>query len=138
MNMNRHTIEDEPTPIEVKRRREKGMLMAAFNLLSNISGLLAIGLVVFNGGALVERVDNHEKRISHIEASGSPPIAEHIKLDDEREARTRADIVEIKTAAKQAASVKDEVSAVRGELAVVNVKMDALKEQLSRAVRGTQ
>lgn len=94
-------------------------------LIGILTGSISIGLVILKGGGLVQKVDAHETRLSSIEARGSPPIAEHIKLDDEREARTRADIKDIKDAAMKMIELSAKVD-------VLSVKLDNLQDQLKR------
>lgn len=78
---------EKDRPITVLRVLELVSLV-----LCILTSLISASLIVFKGGALVQLIDGHEKRISQIEAQGSPRFTEHFKLDDAREERTRADI----------------------------------------------
>ncbi len=58
-------------------------------------------------------------RLTNIEAHGSPPVAEHIKLDDEREARTKERIQRVEEAVAAFRTMQVDV-------AKMSVKLDDL------------
>lgn len=93
-------------------------------VFSVITGLLTSSLVIFKGGALVQLVEQHEQRINGIEQRGSPPIREHEKLDDEREARTRSDIKDMK-------DIVAKYSDMGAKLDAVKLQLEMVREQLA-------
>lgn len=101
------------------------MLELAALIFSVLTGLLTSSLVIFKGGALVQLVDQHENRIVSIESRGSPPIREHERLDDEREARTRSDI-------KRMEDIITRYADMGAKLDTLNLKFEMLREQLSQ------
>lgn len=103
----------------------KNILVSVFNLLGGMSGLLAIGLVVWKGGALAQTVIDHGRRLDSIESSGSVGLREHVKLDDER-------VKEMQVRISTSEAVAGKVTELVGEVRVINVKLDALKEQLQK------
>ena len=56
----------------------------AFNAIGGVSGLLAISLVVWKGGAISQTVSDHDRRLAIVEVRGSQGLGEHVKYDDER------------------------------------------------------
>jgi hypothetical protein len=86
-------------------------------LLSALASAIAVGLVVFNGGSLCERVKSHEGRLSRIEAQ--PLLVDHEKLDDEREARTVERITHLEQATEAFRTLQLEVKGM-------SVKLDTL------------
>ena len=101
------------------------VLELAALVVSLITGLMTASLVVFKGGALVNTVQSHETRLSKIELTGSPPISEHIKLDDAREDRTREAIKDVKEALAK-------ITPLVGKVDVLDAKLDSLKEQIAK------
>jgi hypothetical protein len=105
----------------------KDWLQVAATSLSMVIGFISIGLVVFKGGALVHEVQNHENRILTIEARGSPPIAEHIKLDDERNSNVKERLSRVESAVIV-------ISTLQVEIGRIEEKLDAMKIMIT----GTQ
>jgi hypothetical protein len=99
-------------------------LWAVMNMLGGMSGLLSIALIVWKGGVLYQHVDDHERRLAIMESGGSIGLREHVKQDDERVNELRLRVVH-----------QEEVSAslleLKGDVKVLNVKMDSIKDQLN-------
>jgi hypothetical protein len=59
------------------------------SIIAILVGVSTLAMIFLKGGAMIQRVEHVEQRVALIEQHGSPPIAEHMKLDDAREERTR-------------------------------------------------
>jgi hypothetical protein len=64
----------------------KSNLMAVLNAVGGISGILSIGLVIFSGGSLVEKVRGMDVRVQTLEATSGPSFHAHEAKDDDRDA----------------------------------------------------
>lgn len=90
-----------------------------------VSGAASSGLLVFKGGRVVEHVDAMELRLAKIENTGSPPMSEHKKLDDERNDRTRTDIARMEGVIEKLRDVPSKVDGLA-------TKLDILTKQIER------
>lgn len=95
---------------------------ASFNFIGGLSGLLAIGLLVWKGGELKRQVDVNTVRISNIEAGGSPGLRAHEARDSAEQTEQDRRIADLERAFVS-------VNEVRVQVGQLNVKVDALKEQ---------
>jgi hypothetical protein len=64
----------------------KSNLMAVLNAVGGISGILSIGLVIFSGGSLVEKVRGMDVRLNVLESGGTGNFRAHEARDDDRDA----------------------------------------------------
>lgn len=100
-------------------------LAAILNFVGGVSGLLALGAIVFWGGALVEKVRSLDGRVAAIEALGSTSLQKHIasdeKIDEAHSARLRM--------------LEDSISLIHRidtKVETMSTKLDLLKEQLTK------
>ena len=105
-------------------------LAPLFNFTGGLSGFLAIGLLIWKGGALVEKVDNHEARLSSIELLGSVGLREHSKMDDERVGDIKQRQNEMSLRMNHQEESLSRLMEIVGDIKAVNAKLDALKEQI--------
>lgn len=105
-------------------------LSSLFNLVGGISGLISISLIIWQGGQLYQRVEDHGKRLDRIEVAGSGGLREHVKGDDERVMDIRQRLVDQSTRLTHIEDVNTKLLELSGELKAVNAKLDALKEQI--------
>ena len=101
------------------------MLTEIFNFVGGISGLLSIGLLVFRGGALLQTINDHDRRIVQMEIGGSSLAREHIKLDDER-------VATLKDRTAKIEAVMASIPNIERDVAVLRVQIDALLKALER------
>ena len=92
-------------------------------MFSVITGGASVGILVWKGGAMAHMIDTHEERLKSIEMRGSPTMDTHVKLDDEREKRTKERLEQLE---KIYAVALD----MRSDLSRLTQKVDDLKEQL--------
>lgn len=64
----------------------------------------------------MQLIDGHEKRISMIEAQGSPKFSEHFKLDDDRNDRTKADIKRLEDMVMKYSEIGAKVDGLRYQI----------------------
>ena len=65
---------------------KKMNFMAVLNAVGGVSGIMSIGLVIFSGGTLVEKVRGMDVRLQAVESSGTGSFKSHQTQDDERDA----------------------------------------------------
>lgn len=110
----------------------KAWLQLILMLLGVTEGAIALGMIFWKGGALVNDHEAVKARVTAIEASGSRVVSEHIKLDDYREK------VDSERLAKLEAIVQL-IPDLTMKVAVIDAKMDGLKSSLDdhrKAVNG--
>jgi hypothetical protein len=107
------------------------MLTEIFNFVGGISGLLSIGLLIFRGGALLQVVSDHDRRIIQMENGGSSLAREHIKLDDER-------VATLKDRTSKLEAVMALIPNIERDVAVMRVQIDALLKALERDRNGSK
>lgn len=97
-----------------------------------ITGAFSVSAILVKGGVVLhtqqaqgETLTDHSRRITKIESDGSPKIAMHEKLDDERDARNRERIAAVEGAVK-------EVTKMAESIGRMSQKIDDLKEQLQK------
>lgn len=91
-----------------------------FNALGGISGLLSIGVVFWNGGKVVEKVENQEvringqdQRINKIENDGSNGLKRHEGLDDQRVTDISA---RLRRCEDDGQAIRNNLSDIKGDL----------------------
>lgn len=111
---------------------KRTFLTSAFNLVGGVSGLLSLGLLVWNGGNLWRQVQEHERRLGNIEVGGSNRLQVHEGLDNER-------INELKNSrddmARRVAKMEDAVLSLiemRGDVKSINARLDGLDKGQGR------
>lgn len=114
------------------RTRWTGWLQITALVFACVTGAFSVGAIIFKGGWLVRTVEihdvtliRHDSRLAKIESDGSPKIASHEKLDDERDARNRERIAAVESAVK-------EVTKMAESIGRMSQKIDDLKEQLQK------
>lgn len=85
--------------------------------------LVTIGALVFWGGGLWQMVGSHETRINNLEGRGSPGLRVHEAMDDERFSALKADV-------RAQSTIISTVGDMRGDLKVIQTKLDKLSEDL--------
>ena len=101
----------------------KILFSSTFNFLGGVSGLLSLALIIWNGGTLWQMVHDHGRRIDSIEQSGSSGLREHVKEDTER-------VRDLQDRMKRQEEVSLRVVELSGDVKVISVKLDALKEAM--------
>jgi hypothetical protein len=99
-----------------------------FNAIGGVSGLLSIVLLVWRGGALVQQVNDHDRRIVAVEQFGSSALGTHVKYDDER-------VQTLKERTLRLENILVALPDLQREVAVVNVKMDGLQKTLDEYIK---
>lgn len=110
-------------PMPPKAQTFLNTVAPAFNLLGGTAGALAIGLVIWRGGAIERQVEIDTGRIQAIESSGSPGLAAHVKMDDERVSDLARRLTMAEDSTRQAMDLKVEIR-------VLGTKLDAVVERL--------
>lgn len=113
-------IKSEKTHGGVIRTLEIVVLVAAA-----VTGLVNTGMIFYRGGELMKTVAVHDDRLRRIEDRGSSLASEHVKVDDEREARSRERIARLEEFFALAL-------AMRSDMARMSQKLDDLNEQIKR------
>lgn len=103
-------------------------MKSALTFLSNLSGLLAIALVIWKGGALAEQVSGHEIRIGKIEAVGSIGLQKHEAKDDERVDIMKAQLASLQ---REYIETRESLYTINIRIGVLGEKIDNIKEQLT-------
>lgn len=85
--------------------------------------LITIGALVFWGGGLWQMVSSHETRINNLESRGSPGLKVHEVMDDER-------FGALKIRVNNFENIVSVVADMRGDLRVIQTKLDKLQEDL--------
>lgn len=111
---------EKPNGIKILRVLEVSAIV-----LSVLVGTINLATIVWKGGAMAHAVETHEERLNKIEQRGSPPISEHIKLDDERAANVRQRLEKLE-------AIFEAAMKMQGEVARISQKIDDLKEQIAR------
>lgn len=95
------------------------LLVSVSAAIGALAGLLSILCVVWYGGALAERIRDHDRRIGTLETGGSIPLQRHESKDDTRvlEFGRRMDA--------QEAAIADLVK-IKTDVAALNAKVDVL------------
>ena len=99
-------------------------------VFATLTGAGGVGLYVFKVGAVVDQVNNLDRRVAHIEASGSPPYSSFMKLEDERQAGIKDRLAKVEESVKAFNEMRVELAAVRVRLEDVNVRLEDLKNSL--------
>lgn len=103
--------------------KPKSVIVGAFNFLGGLGGLISICLLVWRGGALVQTVNDHGRRIDNIELGGSIGLREHVKLDDER-------VADIKLQTARLTNITDKQTDALADIRVIKSTMDSMQRQL--------
>ena len=85
-------------------------------LINSIPVLLAIGLIVWKGGALVSVVEAHEVRISAIEQTGSTVVKSHILADDQMKQEIDRRITRLENAVLELPEMRSDIKWIRQNL----------------------
>lgn len=101
------------------------MLEVTAIVFSVITGASSTGIILWRGGAMAHMIATHEVRLSAIESRGSPTMSEHIKLDDEREKRTRERLEKLEEIFKIALDLRTDIGRI-------SQKVDDLKERYQK------
>lgn len=101
-------------------QERKTTVIGVFNAIGGLSGLLSISLLVWNGGKLVAKVDNHEERISRVETSGSVGLQKHEALDDQRVSDMRLRLNRLED---ESVAIHNTLSDIRGDLREIKAYM---------------
>ena len=113
----------------------KALFASTFNFLGGISGLISIVIIIWKGGALNQKVESHETRIGNIEQTGSIGLREHVKGDDERVADMRLRETDMALRITHQEELTAKLTELFGDVKVINVKLDALKEQITVKIK---
>lgn len=98
----------------------KPTIIGLFNAVGGLSGLLSISLLVWNGGKIVAKVDNHEDRINRVEVSGSVGLQKHEALDDQRVSDIRLRLNRLED---ESVAIHNTLSDIRGDLREIKAHM---------------
>lgn len=93
--------------------------------LNTLGTFVTLGTLVFYGGALWSTVGNHESRITHIETAGSNRLMAHEAADTVEMNAMKARVTNVEKAF-------DIITAVLGDIRVINTKLDKLSEDLNQ------
>lgn len=99
------------------------VVAAAMNLVGGITGALAIGLVIWKGGALQRQVEVNTGRLERLELRGSPALEAHERMDASEQADQNRRLTNVE-------KLSDVVSDLRVSLSSANVKLDQLQDQV--------
>lgn len=99
--------------------------------VGGVTGCLAIGLVIFKGGVLVEKVANHESRISGVEAGGTMSARSHIAVDEERDREMARQIAELRTAMLTISDLKADVKIMANNFVTLAASVSEMKETIN-------
>lgn len=110
--------------------QKKNLAASVFTFLGGVSGLISIALIVWKGGAIVNTIEIHGRRLDTIEANGSIGLREHVKMDDERVSDIRQRQIDQALRMTHQEETLTRVLELFGEVKVINTKLDALKEQV--------
>lgn len=111
---------------------KRTFLTSAFNLVGGVSGLLSLGLLVWNGGNLWRQVQEHERRLGSIEVGGSNRLQVHEGLDNERINDLR---VSRDDSNRRMLKLEDAILAlaeIRGDVKTINTRLDMLDKGQGR------
>lgn len=111
---------------------KRTFLTSAFNLVGGVSGLLSLGLLVWNGGNLWRQVQEHERRLGSIEVGGSNRLQVHEGLDNERINDLR---VSRDDSNRRMLKLEDAILAlaeIRGDVKTINTRLDTLDKGQGR------
>lgn len=89
-----------------------------------ITGLLALALVIFKGGMLVQTISDHDGRLKVVEQAGTLAAQMHIRVDDDRDK-------EIQTRIAKMESVMTTIIETRADVRIMSIKIDTLAESLN-------
>lgn len=109
--------------------QKKNALASVFNLVGGMSGLLSIALLIWKGGALMQKVDDHDRRILTIESNGSGALIAHDREDKTHHAAADTRLTRLEDGFMK---MLENVAEIRSDTRSLNVKFDAMKEQLAR------
>lgn len=98
------------------------------SLAVNVVGIAAL---VFYGGSMWKTVAQHEERLTVLERSGTPPLQRHEAMDTERIDSLRQRISTVENALIVVADM-------RGDLKVIQSKLDKLNEELKAHERSSK
>lgn len=88
-----------------------------------ITGLLALALVIFKGGMLVQTISDHDSRIKVVEQAGTLAAQMHIRVDDDRDKDMQARLSKME-------SIMTTIIETRADVRVMSVKLDTLAASL--------
>lgn len=112
--------QEKPNGVRILRILEVSAIV-----FSVVTGACTTATLVWKGGAMAHAVETHEERLNKIELRGSPPISEHIKLDDERAANVKQRLEKLE-------AIFEAAMKMQGEVGRISQKIDDLKEQIAR------
>lgn len=113
--------------VESNGKRAWEGVKSIFNVVGGVGGLLAISIVIWKGGALYARDLQQETRLCVLEKEGSATLQSYIKVEEERYGFLRDRV-------KMLEAVLIILPDVKTDVAVLNVKMDAVQKTLDRIV----
>ena len=94
-------------------------------LIGGLAGLISIGLVVFYGGALAEKVRAIDVRLVEVETHAAPITREHIRVDDLRDADLAARITRLE-------ETRQAINQVVSDLRINGFKLDEVVKTTDR------
>lgn len=116
--------------------QRKSAIVGLLNLLGGMGGLLSIVLIIWKGGALAQRVDDHSRRLDQIELGGSIGLREHVKMDDERVSDIKQRQVDVTQRLAHQDETLTKLTELFGDVKVINVKLDAINEKIASVTNG--
>lgn len=96
-------------------------ISAASTFIGGLAGLVSIGLVVFYGGALVEKVRGLDNRLTEIEKYAAPITREHMRMDDQRDLALESRVTRLE-------EMRTAIAEIKSQLSINTLKIDDIKE----------
>ena len=81
-----------------------------------IGTAITIGVVIFGGGALFQRVIANETRLDRVEVSGSPTLSKHEAMDLERDRAVCDRVIRLEAALLDLQELKADIREIKTDL----------------------